>query len=77
MKRLVMIAIAVIATALGHTATAFAQTNRPNILVIFGDDIGINNISAYGRGIVGYQTPNIDRIAKSRSEKLLSRRNQL
>ena len=64
MKRLVLIAIAVIATALAHTATALAQTNRPNILVIFGDDIGINNISAYGRGIVGYQTPNIDRIAK-------------
>ena len=64
MKRLALIAIAVIASALGHTATALAQTNRPNILVIFGDDIGINNISAYGRGIVGYQTPNIDRIAK-------------
>ncbi len=35
----------------------------PNILVIFGDDIGILNVSAYGRGVVGYQTPNIDRIA--------------
>ena len=35
----------------------------PNILVIFGDDIGQTNISAYGDGIVGYRTPNIDRIA--------------
>ncbi|BDD11625.1 arylsulfatase (plasmid) [Fulvitalea axinellae] len=38
--------------------------NRPNILVIFGDDIGITNVSAYSRGLMGYQTPNIDRIAK-------------
>ncbi len=37
---------------------------KPNILVIFGDDIGQANISAYTHGLVGYQTPNIDRIAK-------------
>jgi arylsulfatase len=37
---------------------------KPNILVIFGDDIGQANISAYTRGVVGYTTPNIDRIAK-------------
>lgn len=37
---------------------------KPNILVIFGDDIGQTNISAYGKGVVGYTTPNIDRIAK-------------
>ncbi|HMA69997.1 MAG TPA: arylsulfatase [Xanthobacteraceae bacterium] len=37
---------------------------RPNILVIFGDDIGYWNISAYNRGMMGYRTPNIDRIAK-------------
>ncbi|NES82270.1 MAG: sulfatase-like hydrolase/transferase, partial [Moorea sp. SIO2B7] len=43
---------------------AFAQTTeRPNILVIMGDDIGWTNISAYEKGIVGYDTPNIDRIA--------------
>ncbi|MBP2444542.1 arylsulfatase [Rhizobium leguminosarum] len=40
------------------------QTAKPNILVIFGDDIGQTNISAYADGIVGYRTPNIDRIAK-------------
>ncbi len=40
------------------------KTSKPNILVIFGDDIGQTNISAYGQGVVGYQTPNIDRIAK-------------
>jgi arylsulfatase A-like enzyme len=37
---------------------------KPNILVIFGDDIGITNISAYSMGLMGYRTPNIDRIAK-------------
>ncbi len=37
---------------------------RPNILVIFGDDIGQSNISAYTFGVMGYRTPNIDRIAR-------------
>jgi len=37
---------------------------RPNILVIFGDDIGQTNISAYSFGLMGYKTPNIDRIAR-------------
>lgn len=40
------------------------EAAKPNILVIFGDDIGQSNISAYTHGLVGYQTPNIDRIAK-------------
>ena len=42
---------------------AFAKTDKPNILVIWGDDIGGFNISAYNRGVMGYKTPNIDRIA--------------
>nr|WP_256375930.1 sulfatase-like hydrolase/transferase [Bradyrhizobium sp. WSM1743] len=37
---------------------------KPNILVIFGDDIGQTNISAYSFALTGYRTPNIDRIAK-------------
>ena len=37
---------------------------RPNILVIFGDDVGWANISAYNMGMMGYRTPNIDRIAR-------------
>jgi arylsulfatase len=41
-----------------------AQPAKPNILVIFGDDIGIPQISAYTQGLMGYQTPNIDRIAR-------------
>ncbi|MGF1807913.1 sulfatase-like hydrolase/transferase, partial [Aliivibrio sifiae] len=43
-----------------HVAYAAAQ---PNILVIFGDDVGYGNISAYNQGMLGYQTPNIDSIA--------------
>jgi arylsulfatase A-like enzyme len=37
--------------------------DRPNILVIWGDDIGITNLSCYSDGLMGYRTPNIDRIA--------------
>ena len=58
--------------AAGLTTAAQAQQpvapapsgGKPNILVIFGDDIGIANISAYSDGLMGYETPNIDRIAK-------------
>src|SRR4026208_1771501 len=39
------------------------QQQRPNIVVIWGDDIGQSNVSAYSRGMMGYQTPNIDRLA--------------
>ncbi|WP_018344782.1 sulfatase-like hydrolase/transferase [Cytophaga aurantiaca] len=42
---------------------AMAQQQKPNILVIWGDDIGTTNISAYSDGIMGYATPNIDRVA--------------
>jgi arylsulfatase A-like enzyme len=62
------------ASALGASAPvtmAQAQTpqpvpsgRKPNILVIFGDDIGQTNISAYSFGLMGYKTPNIDRIAR-------------
>jgi len=44
--------------------SVFAQ-KKPNILVIWGDDIGISNISHNNRGLMGYKTPNIDRIAKA------------
>src|SRR5512139_1817196 len=40
-----------------------AKSSKPNILVIWGDDIGIWNLSCYSRGMMGYRTPNIDRIA--------------
>ena len=47
---------------LALSASAAAQ-DRPNILIVWGDDIGWFNISAYNRGMMGYKTPNIDRIA--------------
>jgi len=40
------------------------KTDKPNILVIWGDDIGITNLSCYSDGLMGYRTPNIDRLAK-------------
>ncbi|WP_239947604.1 arylsulfatase [Dyella terrae] len=43
---------------------ASAGNEKPNILVIFGDDVGISNLSAYSMGMTGYRTPNIDRIAR-------------
>lgn len=39
------------------------SNKKPNILVIFGDDIGQTNLSVYSKGLMGYRTPNIDRIA--------------
>jgi arylsulfatase A-like enzyme len=48
----------------GAQAKKPAQSGRPNILVIFGDDIGWSNISAYNMGMMGSRTPNIDRLAK-------------
>ena len=44
-------------------ATGVQAADKPNILVIWGDDVGQSNISAYTRGMMGYHTPNIDRIA--------------
>ncbi|HVW03523.1 MAG TPA: arylsulfatase [Vicinamibacterales bacterium] len=45
-------------------ATAPKKTDKPNILVIWGDDIGQSNLSCYTHGLMGYRTPNIDRLAK-------------
>ena len=65
--------IALTATNVAAQAPAPAPTpaaatptasGKPNILIIWGDDIGIANVSAYSNGLMGYETPNIDRIAK-------------
>ena len=60
LKKLIspLAAIAILAL----TSTAIAQ-DKPNILVIWGDDIGQFNVSAYNMGMMGYKTPNIDSIA--------------
>src|SRR6516164_8531756 len=62
-----LFATALLATSISPfvKSPASAQQNaaKPNILVIFGDDVGQANLSAYTRGLMGYKTPNIDRIA--------------
>ena len=45
-------------------STGALAADKPNILIIWGDDIGPFNVSAYNMGMMGYKTPNIDRIAK-------------
>jgi arylsulfatase len=66
MRSIQIIAALVLALVCINT-TARAQnkpSKKPNILIIWGDDIGQFNISAYNRGMMGYKTPNIDSIAK-------------
>jgi len=53
-----------ISTASAQDLTSPRGGKKPNILVIWGDDVGISNISFNTRGLMGYQTPNIDRIAR-------------
>jgi arylsulfatase A-like enzyme len=69
MTRIFIRAMATILTAqaiaLVGPAAGWAQAQRqPNILIIWGDDIGWYNVSAYNLGVMGYRTPNIDRIAR-------------
>ena len=65
LKNLARSALALVALLLlACTGIAQAQAAKPNILVIWGDDIGIWNISHNNRGMMGYRTPNIDRIAR-------------
>ena len=57
--------IAVLALLVTITvAAAEAADNKPNIVIIWGDDIGQSNISAYSHGVMGYKTTNIDRVAR-------------
>lgn len=55
---------AVLLCAAAFTSAQAADAKKPNILVIFPDDVGWQNVSAYGHGTMGYRTPNIDRIAR-------------
>lgn len=62
--RQAVLAAAVQQAPSGGGGGASGDPSRPNILVIFGDDIGITNVSAYSMGMMGYRTPSIDRIAR-------------
>jgi arylsulfatase len=67
LKRLSALATAVamvFASFCVTTVTAQTKSKKPNILVIWGDDVGVFNVGAYNMGMMGYKTPNIDRIAK-------------
>ena len=63
-NRNIFTAVVCLAVALALVALPAAAQKKPNILVIWGDDIGYWNISHNNRGMMGYKTPNIDRIAK-------------
>jgi len=56
--------VALVCAAMVAASPAGAADKKPNIVIIWGDDIGQSNISAYSHGLMGYQTPNIDRLAK-------------
>ena len=58
------LALALGLALIGAASSKAADKKKPNIVVIWGDDIGYWNISAYNQGMMGYKTPNIDRIAK-------------
>src|SRR5262245_26395585 len=58
---IISLALTCIVAAPGTTS---AQDKKPNIVIIWGDDVGQSNISAYTMGLMGYRTPNIDRVAK-------------
>ena len=56
--------LSIVALGLACACAAHAQDRKPNIVVFWGDDIGQSNVSAYSHGVMGYRTPNIDRIAR-------------
>lgn len=58
-----LVAFAFCASTALFSASAYAEAKKPNVLVIWGDDIGVWNISHNNNGMMGYKTPNIDRIA--------------
>ena len=60
-KKCVLSVVLLVTVTMASEAPA---QKKPNILVIWGDDIGYWNLSAYNQGMMGYKTPNIDRIAK-------------
>src|SRR5262249_9360514 len=64
MKRVIVFLMSFLTVLVGTLGTASAQAAKPNIVIIWGDDIGQSNISAYSHGVMGYKTPNIDRVAQ-------------
>src|SRR5262245_33639513 len=63
-KVIMMLTSLLLAMYVESPGVAMAQAAKPNIVIIWGDDIGQSNISAYSHGVMGYKTPNIDRVAQ-------------
>ena len=65
LNRILAVSSLVLGAALCFTPFArAADAKKPNILVIWGDDIGVSNLSCYSDGLMGYRTPNIDRLGR-------------
>jgi arylsulfatase A-like enzyme len=63
-RKIIFMALAAVSVLAPSWTRAAPQEKKPNILVIWGDDIGMWNVSANSHGMMGYKTPNIDRLAK-------------
>ena len=64
MSKIVSVAVAIMAGTVPSLGVAQGQQKQPNIVIIWGDDIGQSDVSAYSMGLMGFKTPNIDRVAK-------------
>jgi len=68
--KLIVILLTLLASILVLPSTILAQAKKPNILVMWGDDIGITDVSAYSDdGLIGFGTPNIDRVREKEKAK--------
>ena len=59
MKAKLLLLLTLLSSFLTAPSVVLSQSDKPNILVIFGDDIGIANVSAYSDGLMSYTTPNM------------------
>jgi arylsulfatase len=64
MKMKMAVVLAVIVVGLVFITSLTFAADKPNIVIIWGDDIGQSDVSAYSMGLMGFRTPNIDRVAK-------------
>lgn len=62
-QRAFLIIVTTLLMVIANIALAQENAKKPNVLIIMGDDIGITNISAYSKGLMGYKTPNLDKLA--------------
>ena len=63
-KKRILLTLLGLAAMVAAPLQSFAAADKPNILILMSDDVGITNMGAYSMGMAGYQTPNIDRISR-------------